>query len=100
MPETQDEILEDVVNAEYKYGFVTNIDAENGRWQSTCKGKVRFWKEEDGINLKIKIKFIFISALELWSYSKFNYKLECLLSTIVYFEWLLSLENIITYIFR
>ncbi|HQG38959.1 MAG TPA: Fe-S cluster assembly protein SufB, partial [Chitinophagales bacterium] len=29
MPETQDEILEDVVNAEYKYGFVTNIDAEN-----------------------------------------------------------------------
>ena len=29
MPETQDEILEDVVNSEYKYGFVTNIDAEN-----------------------------------------------------------------------
>ena len=29
MPETQDEILEDVVNAEYKYGFVTNIEAEN-----------------------------------------------------------------------
>lgn len=29
MSETQDEILEDVVNSEYKYGFVTNIDAEN-----------------------------------------------------------------------
>jgi len=29
MQETQDEILEDVVNADYKYGFVTDIESEN-----------------------------------------------------------------------
>ena len=29
MPETQDEILEEVVNSEYKYGFVTDIEADN-----------------------------------------------------------------------
>ncbi len=29
MAETQDEILEDVVNSEYKYGFVTDIEADN-----------------------------------------------------------------------
>jgi Fe-S cluster assembly protein SufB len=29
MQETQDEILEDVVNADYKYGFVTDIETEN-----------------------------------------------------------------------
>lgn len=29
MPETQDEILENVVNTEYKYGFVTDIETEN-----------------------------------------------------------------------
>lgn len=29
MPETQDEILEDVVNSEYKYGFVTEIETDN-----------------------------------------------------------------------
>ena len=29
MPETQDEILEDVVNSEYKYGFVTDIETDN-----------------------------------------------------------------------
>lgn len=29
MQETQDEILEEVVNADYKYGFITDIEAEN-----------------------------------------------------------------------
>ncbi len=29
MAETQDEILEEVVNSEYKYGFVTDIEADN-----------------------------------------------------------------------
>lgn len=29
MPETQDEILEEVVNSEYKYGFVTDIETDN-----------------------------------------------------------------------
>jgi Fe-S cluster assembly protein SufB len=29
MPETQDEILEDVVNSEYKYGFVTDIETDD-----------------------------------------------------------------------
>ena len=29
MQETQDEILENVVNADYKYGFVTDIESEN-----------------------------------------------------------------------
>ena len=29
MSETQDEILEDVVNSEYKYGFVTDIETDN-----------------------------------------------------------------------
>jgi Fe-S cluster assembly protein SufB len=29
MQETQDDILEDVVNADYKYGFITDIEAEN-----------------------------------------------------------------------
>jgi Fe-S cluster assembly protein SufB len=29
MPETQDEILEEVVNSEYKYGFITDIETDD-----------------------------------------------------------------------
>ena len=67
MSETQDEILEDVVNSEYKYGFVTDIETDNAPIGLT-EETVRFIsakKEEPEWNFKLFLNLRILYFLNL-----------------------------------